>query len=180
MFKPLDSRFRGNDDSPFNHIFPRLLLWILFSVLVVVLDQVTKYLITQKLQFGDTLALTSFFNLVLAHNTGAAFSLLANAGGWQRWFFTGTAVIASVVIVILLRKYARETLFSLALSLVLGGALGNLLDRIRFGYVVDFLYFNYQGWDFPAFNVADAAIFCGAVLLIWESFKKPATAGPKP
>lgn len=149
-------------------------------MLVLILDQLTKYFITQNLQFGDTFALTSFFNLVLAHNTGAAFSLFANAGGWQRWFFTATAVIASIVIIVLLRKYARDLLFSLALSLVLGGALGNLIDRIRFGYVIDFLYFNYQGWDFPAFNVADAAIFCGAVLLIWESFKKPPRTGHKP
>lgn len=147
--------------------------------MVVGIDQITKHLITQSFQLGDILPLTSFFNLVLAHNTGAAFSLFANAGGWQRWFFTAIAIIASIVIIVLLRKHARALLFSLALSLVLGGALGNLIDRIRLGYVIDFLYFNYQGWDFPAFNVADASIFCGAVLLIWESFKKAPMDGRK-
>jgi len=123
------------------------------------------------LQYGEGIALTSFFNLVHARNTGAAFSFLANEGGWQRFFFIGIATAASILIVYLLRKHAEERGFCLALSLVLGGALGNLIDRVRFGYVVDFLDFYYAGWHFPAFNVADSAISIGAALLIWDSLR---------
>jgi len=113
------------------------------------------------------------FNLVLAHNTGAAFSFLAGAGGWQRGFFSVIAVVAAGVIVHLLRKHHEEKIFSLALALILGGALGNLIDRILLGHVVDFLDFYVQGYHWPAFNVADMAITGGAGLLIWGSLKKP-------
>ena len=126
--------------------------WLALSAVVIVLDQITKIWVTQIFSYGDSRPVTSFFNLVLAHNTGAAFSLLAEAGGWQRVFFTAIAVIASVVIVWLLRKHRGQFLFSLALSLVLGGALGNLIDRVRFGYVVDFLDFYYGNYHWPAFN----------------------------
>lgn len=148
--------------------------WFLISIVVIVLDQVSKYAITQSLALGDGIAMTSFFNLVLAYNTGAAFSFLAHAGGWQKIFFVGIAVIASVVMFYLLRKHHQERLFSFAISLILGGALGNLIDRILLGHVVDFLDFYAAGYHFPAFNVADSAITVGAALLIWDSFKKPA------
>ena len=149
-----------------------LVRWLSISLLVIVLDQLSKYWVVGAFQFGDGMALTSFFNLVHAHNTGAAFSFLASESGWQRFFFIGIASAASLLIVYLLRKHAEEPWFCLALSLVLGGALGNLIDRVRFGYVVDFLDFYYAGWHFPAFNVADSAITLGAALLIIDSLRK--------
>ena len=148
-------------------------LWLLYSTAVIALDLLTKQWVVQAFSYGDSLPLTSFFNLVRAHNSGAAFSFLAGAGGWQRLFFIAVASIASAVIIYLLRKHHRETLFSLALSLVLGGALGNLIDRIRWGYVVDFLDFFYGTYHWPAFNVADMAISGGVMLLILDSLRKP-------
>jgi len=145
--------------------------WLGLSLLVIVLDQITKLWILANFEYGDSLPLTSFFNLVHARNTGAAFSFLAGAGGWQRFFFIGIALGASVLIVYLLRKHAAERGFCFALSLILGGALGNLIDRVRFGYVVDFLDFYYAAYHFPAFNVADSAITLGAAWLIWDSLK---------
>jgi signal peptidase II len=127
---------------------------------------------------GEQRVMTSFFNLVLFHNRGAAFSFLANAGGWQHLFFSATAIIASVIIIYLLRKYSSQKLFCLALALILGGALGNLYDRLTLGYVVDFLYFHYQDYYWPAFNVADSAISCGVALLLWDSFRKPTYPQP--
>lgn len=148
-------------------------LWLLGSAAVIALDLLTKQWVVQAFNYGDSLPLTSFFNLVRAHNSGAAFSFLAEAGGWQRVFFIAVASIASAVILYLLRKHHRETLFSLALSLVLGGALGNLIDRIRWGYVVDFLDFFYGTYHWPAFNVADMAITGGVMLLILDSLRNP-------
>jgi len=148
-------------------------LWLLPSALVIALDQYTKHVIVQAFSFGEASPVTSFFNLVLAHNTGAAFSFLAAAGGWQRLFFIVVAAGASAVILYLLRKHGRQTLFGLALSLVLGGALGNLIDRIRWGYVVDFLDFYYGNYHWPAFNVADMAITGGVILLVLDSMRKP-------
>ncbi|MGE5027194.1 MAG: signal peptidase II [Betaproteobacteria bacterium] len=148
--------------------------WLALSAVVVILDQMTKQWVTQSLGLREIIPVMPSFNLVLAHNTGAAFSFLAGAGGWQRGFFIGIAVVAAVVIVHLLRKHHGEKLFSLALALILGGALGNLIDRTRLGHVVDFLDFYVQNWHWPAFNVADMAITAGAGLLIWDSLKKPA------
>ena len=145
--------------------------WLLLAAVVVVLDQTSKAAINSHFAYGETLAVTSFFNLVLAHNTGAAFSFLSDAGGMQRWLFSLIAVVASVWIVWLLRKHASDKFFSLALALILGGALGNLIDRIDYGYVVDFLDFHWAGYHFAAFNVADSAITCGAALLIWDGLK---------
>ncbi len=145
--------------------------WLGIAALIIVLDQASKYAITQWLVDGHSVEVTSFFNIVLVHNAGAAFSFLAAAAGWQRGFFIGIALIASVWIVVLLRRHARETGFCLALSLILGGALGNLIDRILLGAVVDFLDFHAAGWHWPAFNVADSAITCGAALVVWDSLK---------
>jgi signal peptidase II len=147
--------------------------WLALSALVVVLDQLSKQWVSKLFVFGEVMPVMPSFNLVLAHNAGAAFSFLAGAGGWQRIFFSVIAAIAAVVIIHLLRKHHGEKLFSLALALILGGALGNLIDRILLGYVVDFLDFYVQGYHWPAFNVADMAITGGAGLLIWDSFKKP-------
>jgi signal peptidase II len=138
---------------------------------VLVLDLASKHWVESILLHGQQIPLTDFFNLVLTYNAGAAFSFLSDASGWQRWFFSGIAAAASILIVYLLRKHAAEKLFCLALSLVLGGALGNLWDRITLGHVVDFLDFHVGGYHWPAFNVADSAIFLGAMFLIVESFR---------
>ena len=147
------------------------LRWLAISAIVILLDQLSKAAINSHFVFGESVAMTSFFNLVLAHNTGAAFSFLSDAGGMQRWLFSLIAVVASVWIVWSLRKHETEKLFCLALAFILGGALGNLIDRIAYGYVVDFLDFHWGGYHFAAFNLADSAITCGAALLIWDSFK---------
>ena len=151
-----------------------LRFWLALALAVIVFDHATKYLITANLDFQEFIPLTPFFSLVLVHNYGAAFSLLADAGGWQRWFFVGVGVVATVVIVRLLRRHAHEPRMSLALALLLGGALGNVIDRVALGYVVDFLYFHWRDWAFPAFNVADSAISLGAALLVWDSVFRPA------
>ena len=135
------------------------------------LDQLTKYGMTRLLAGGTGIEVTPFFNLVLVYNRGAAFSFLSSASGWQREFFIILALIASAWIVYLLRRYPGQTLFCLALSLILGGALGNVLDRLLVGAVVDFLDFHVAGYHWPAFNVADSAITCGAALLIWDGLR---------
>ena len=145
--------------------------WLLLSAVIVVLDQITKYFIMQKFVLHETLYVTPFFNLVHVRNTGAAFSMLADAGGWQRAFFIGIALTASVWVVWLLRRHPQQTLFCLALGMILGGAIGNLIDRVWLGSVVDFVQVHYAGYFFPAFNVADAAITCGAGLLIWDGLR---------
>jgi signal peptidase II len=147
--------------------------WLALSAAVIALDLYTKYLVQRAFSLGDHYYVTRFFDIVRYHNEGAAFSFLAGAGGWQRFFFSAVAILASVVILFLLRKHKTERLFCFALALVLGGALGNLYDRLTLGYVVDFLFFHYQSWYWPAFNVADSAITCGVVLLLIDSFKSP-------
>lgn len=144
--------------------------WLGLSALIVILDQISKQWISGHFAYGESLPVTGFFNLVLAHNQGAAFSMLNDAGGWQRWLFSAIAVVASVWIIWLLRRHPNQKLFCFALALVLGGALGNLIDRISYGHVVDFLDFHWSGYHFPAFNVADSAITCGAALLLLDSF----------
>ena len=144
------------------------LLWIGIAALIVVLDQFTKVLILGSFQYGQSLPITGFFNLVRVHNLGAAFSFLSDAGGWQRWFFTGIGVVAAVLMVWMLRAHAGQRLFCSAISLILGGAVGNVIDRLIHGYVVDFLDFYWGRWHFPAFNLADSAITLGAVLLILD------------
>ncbi len=148
-----------------------MLRWLLIAGAVVILDQATKYAAVAALMDKPPLEVTSFFNLLLVYNRGAAFSVLADAGGWQRELFTGIAIVASVWMAYLLRRYPQQSLFCLALSLVLGGAIGNVIDRISIGAVVDFLDFHAFGWHWPAFNVADSAITCGAVLLIWDGLR---------
>ncbi|AEG94291.1 signal peptidase II [Ramlibacter tataouinensis] len=146
----------------------RMLPWLGLALLIVIADQLTKVLILGAYQLGDSTTITSFFNIVRAHNTGAAFSFLAGASGWQRWFFTAIGVAATVFIVWLLRSHGGQKLFAFSLACILGGAVGNVVDRLLHGYVVDFLQFHYGGWYFPAFNVADSAITAGAVGLILD------------
>jgi signal peptidase II len=143
--------------------------WLSLSLLVIALDQASKLWIVRHFGYQESMTILSVFNLTLMHNTGAAFSFLSDAGGMERWLFAAIAVIASAFITRLLLKHATEMLFSFALSLILGGALGNLIDRINYGYVIDFLLFHWNEHYFPAFNLADSAITCGAGLLIWQS-----------
>ncbi len=152
-----------------------MLKWFSISAAVVVLDLVTKHLIQGAFQYGEHLTITNFFDLVHFHNEGAAFGFLNNAGGWQKWFFTAISITAAVVITYLIKKNSAQKLFCLGLALVLGGALGNLYDRITLGYVVDFLNFHWNSHAFPAFNVADSAISVGVAILLLDSFKKPKT-----
>jgi signal peptidase II len=148
--------------------------WLSISAIVIALDLYTKHLIQGAFAFGEQLKITSFFDLVHYHNQGAAFGFLNDAGGWQKWFFAAIAAIAAIVITYLIRKHSTQKLFCFGLALVLGGALGNLYDRITLGYVVDFLNFHWNIHVFPAFNVADSAICVGVGLLLLDSFKRPA------
>jgi len=154
------------------------LAWLWVSALVAVLDQLTKYLATANLEYARPVELLPVFDLTLLHNTGAAFSFLASAGGWQRWLFALLAGVVSVVLVVWIKRLkAHETWLAIALALVLGGALGNLYDRVVLGYVVDFISVHYQQGYFPAFNLADSAITVGAIMLIidtlWLSRRQP-------
>lgn len=155
---------------------PLRFAWLALAMVIVVLDLWTKHLAVEHLEMYRPQVVFSWLNLTLAHNTGAAFSLLANAGGWQRWLFTGLAAIITVVLLVwLIRLQRGEWRVGLALGLVLGGAIGNLVDRIRLGYVVDFIDVHVAGWHWPAFNIADSAITCGIILLIWDALvtRKP-------
>ena len=164
-----------NSRRPQANRSPSLWLWLSLALLILLIDQLTKWLIVGQFALGDGRVVTSFFNLVRAHNTGAAFSFLAQAGGWQRWMFTGIGVAASVLMIWMLRSHPGQRLFSSAISFILGGAIGNVIDRLLHGYVVDFLDFHwafldgiFHGGHFPAFNVADCAITVGAGLLILD------------
>ena len=147
--------------------------WLFISAIIVVADQLSKAWITARYQLFDSEAITSFFNLVLVMNSGAAFSFLAGAGGWQKWFFVVLTVSICTWLIFMLRQSTTERLMSFALALVLGGAIGNLIDRLRFDAVVDFLDFHYAGHHFPAFNVADSAISVGVALLLLHEIRRP-------
>ncbi|MEW6703698.1 MAG: signal peptidase II [Pseudomonadota bacterium] len=142
--------------------------WLGLAAVVILLDQLSKALIVRSFEYGDSVAVFSWFNIVRAHNTGAAFSFLAGAGGWQRWLFVGLGVAAAGFIVWMLRRHGEQKLFAAALSLIMGGALGNVIDRLWHGYVVDFIQVHHAGWYFPAFNIADSAITLGAACLILD------------
>ena len=141
------------------------------AAVLVIADQWTKLAISSQMRYGQSIEITSFFNLVLVYNKGAAFSFLSDAGGWQRVFFIGITSAAIIVLTWLIAKHHEEKLFRWGLTLILGGAIGNLIDRIAYGHVIDFLDFHYAGWHFWAFNVADSAISVGAALLILDSFR---------
>jgi signal peptidase II len=151
---------------------PAIWPWLAWALLLIVVDQITKQWILAHYQLGDFTPITAFFNIVRAHNTGAAFSFLADAGGWQRWLFTAIGVVATVVIVWQLHAHRGQRLLGLALASILGGAIGNVVDRLQHGYVVDFLDFYWGASHFPAFNVADMAISIGAVLLILDELRR--------
>jgi signal peptidase II len=145
-----------------------MLPWLGLALAIVILDQFTKVLILGHYRLGDSTYVLPFFNVVRAHNTGAAFSFLAAASGWQRWLFTGIGIAATLFIVWLLRSHSGQKLFAFALACILGGAVGNVIDRLLHGYVVDFIQVHWGGWYFPAFNVADSAITIGAVCLVLD------------
>jgi signal peptidase II len=149
--------------------------WLWLSALIIAVDQITKWAVFLGMEYLSTIPVLPFFSLVHVHNTGAAFSFLAGAGGWQRWFFLGIGFIASIFILYMLRKHHDEPLMGIGLSLILGGAVGNIFDRLWHSFVVDFLYFHYQTYAFPAFNIADSAITVGAALLIYDSLRQKQT-----
>ncbi|MBU3653719.1 MAG: lipoprotein signal peptidase [Limnohabitans sp.] len=157
-----------NSRRPQANRSPSLWLWLSLALLILLIDQLTKWLIVGQFALGDGRVVTSFFNLVRAHNTGAAFSFLAQAGGWQRWMFTGIGVAASALMIWMLRSHPGQKLFGFAIACILGGAIGNVIDRLVHGYVVDFLDFHWAGWHFPAFNAADSAITLGAACLLLD------------
>jgi signal peptidase II len=152
--------------------------WLGLAGLVILLDQASKLWVLGSFHLGEILPVTDYFNLVLVFNSGAAFSFLASAGGWQKWFFICLALAISAWLVVMIRRHAAERLLPLALTLVLGGALGNVIDRLRFDAVVDFLDFHLAGWHWPAFNVADSAITVGVALLLWQQLTHK--EGPSP
>jgi signal peptidase II len=149
-----------------------LMLWLGVAAVVVLLDQLSKITMSRLLAYGDSEAITRYFNLVMVYNQGAAFSFLSTQGGWQRWFFSALAAGVSIFIVWMLKKNAQQRMFCWSLSLVLGGAIGNLIDRIAYGHVIDFLDVHVGGWHWPAFNVADGAITIGAALFVLDELRR--------
>jgi len=149
-----------------------LTLWLGIAMIIVLLDQLSKITLSRMMVFGQSDTVTSFFNLVMVYNRGAAFSFLADQPGWQRYFFAGVSLLASLLIIWMLKRHSGQRLFCWAMTLILGGALGNLIDRIAYGYVIDFLDFHVGGFHWPAFNVADSAITLGAVLFILDELRR--------
>ena len=149
-----------------------LTLWLGIAMIIVLLDQLSKITLSRMMVFGQSDTVTSFFNLVMVYNRGAAFSFLADQPGWQRYFFAGVSLLASLLIIWMLKRHSGQRLFCWAMTLILGGALGNLIDRIAYGYVIDFLDFHVSGLHWPAFNVADSAITLGAVLFILDELRR--------
>ena len=156
---------------------PSLALWLGLALVVIVLDQFAKTLILGNFQLGDSRHVTPFFNVVRVHNTGAAFSFLAGAAGWQRWFFITLGVVAAGFIVWMLRSHPTQKLFCFAVTMIMGGALGNVIDRLLHSYVVDFIQVHWRGWYFPSFNLADSAITLGAILLIADELRRVRRGG---
>ena len=157
----------------------RLTGWLALAALVVVLDQITKQWVLAVLPFGASITVTSFFDLVLVFNPGAAFSFLADHSGWQRWFFIVLAFAISGWLLVLLRHHQAETLLPLAFALIIGGAMGNVIDRFIYGAVVDFLYFHAGRHGWPAFNLADSAITLGVGLMLWAQIREARQASSR-
>jgi len=146
----------------------RLAPWLAIAGLIVIADQISKLIVERTFVFAERVPVTSFFDLTLLYNKGAAFSFLASAAGWQRWFFIGIGCAAALFIVFMLARHGNQRLFALALALILGGAVGNVIDRIIHGHVIDFLLFYWNGWYWPAFNIADSCIVAGAITLVLD------------
>jgi signal peptidase II len=154
---------------------PDVRRWYVLAGLVVILDQISKWVVLENIRFGETIYVAPFWNWVLTYNPGAAFSFLADQPGWQRWFFTALALAVSGWIAFELRRHPEQKMLSLALALIMGGALGNVIDRVRFGAVVDFIQWHAAGYYWPAFNVADSAITVGAILLVFSTLTAAST-----
>ena len=157
-----------------------MLKWLWLSALVLAADQVTKVLAAGMLELYVSIPVTPMFNLTLMHNPGAAFSFLGDAGGWQRWFFSAIAIVVSFVLLFWIKKLTpEERWLAIALALVLGGAVGNLTDRLLYGYVIDFIDVYYQNWHWPAFNIADSAISVGVAILLIDALRPAAKSNPE-
>ncbi len=154
-----------------------MLPWLGLALILLIADQFTKTLILGYYRLGDATYVTSFFEVVRVHNTGAAFSFLASASGWQRWFFIALGVVAALFILWMLRQHAGQKLFAFSMACLLGGAVGNVIDRALHGYVVDFIHLHYAGWSFPAFNVADMGITAGAIGMILDELLRVRRGG---
>lgn len=155
------------------------LVWLWLTAVALILDQATKHWVAGTMELYQSIEVLPFFSITYVHNLGAAFSFLADQGGWQRWFFTAIAAIASVIFLVWLSKTPKQNKWlSIAFALLLSGAVGNLIDRVLFGYVIDFLDFYWQGNHWPAFNIADSAIFIGAAMMIIDSFRQEQKAKP--
>jgi signal peptidase II len=157
-----------------------LVFWLVVALAIIVLDQAAKLYFDHGFSYGQRLNVLPVFDLTLVYNHGAAFSFLADQAGWQRWFFTALGIGAAIVIVVILRRNGGSNQrFSLALAMIMGGALGNVIDRVAYGHVIDFLLFYWKGWYYPAFNLADVGITCGAILLVLDELlrmRKPHAA----
>ncbi len=149
-----------------------LMLWLGVAAVVVLLDQLSKITMSRLLAYGESEVITRYFNLVMVYNRGAAFSFLSDQGGWQRWFFSALAAGVSIFIIWMLKKNAHQRMFCWSLALILGGAIGNLIDRIAYGHVIDFIDLHVGGWHWPAFNVADGAITIGAALFVLDELRR--------
>jgi len=158
--------------SPKSHSRRSAARWMMVAALLIGLDQLSKLVIVNSYALGQQTVLTSWFNIVRVHNAGAAFSFLSDAGGWQRWFFVGLGVLAVAVLAFLMIRHAGQVLFSLAATLIISGAIGNTIDRLSYGYVVDFIDWHYAGWHWPAFNFADSFIMVGAGLFILDEIRR--------
>ncbi len=146
--------------------------WSMLILLLVGLDQLTKLFIVNVYALGQQTVLTSWFNVVRVHNTGAAFSFLSDAGGWQRWFFIGLGIVAVAILTVMMVRHAGQTWFALAATLVISGAIGNTIDRVSWGYVIDFIDWHVSGWHWPAFNFADSYITVGAALFVLDELRR--------
>lgn len=167
-FKTMASNKNRFSSTPSTSLLP----WLGIATIIILFDQITKITIAKTFAYGQTKAITSFFNLTLVYNKGAAFSFLASESGWQRYLFTGLGIVAALAIVIMLKRHAGQRMFCWALALILGGAIGNVIDRMLYGHVIDFLDFYVPSWHFPAFNVADSAICVGAALFILDELRR--------
>lgn len=170
----------GANAMPRGKIGRRYVAWLSLSLLVIMLDQASKWVMLQTLALGEVIPVTGFFKLVRVFNPGAAFSFLADHSGWQRWFFIGLAVVVCGWLLAMLREHVHERLMPIALTMIVGGAVGNVIDRLVHGAVVDFLYFHYEQYGWPAFNLADSAISLGVALMLFAQFRTPSAQESKP
>ncbi len=163
---------KNSGDNSLNVSSPRLMMWLGIAAIIMLLDQLTKITFERVLAFESTKFINAYFNLVMVYNKGAAFSFLADQPGWQRYFFAAISIAASVFIIWLLRRHAEQKLFCWSLTLILGGAVGNLIDRLAYGHVIDFIDLHINNWHWPAFNIADSAITIGAILFVVDELRR--------